>query len=121
MTFELAKEEEMNNLSEGTSLIGYMDLSPTKLIKNFGEPFESDGYKVSGEYVFVNRYGVVTLYDWKMTKLYDQYNDFTPEELWAQERPLNFHIGGKLTIENDFFEEGDLLKQFKGYLEFNLL
>ena len=122
MNFKLVtKESEMYNLSEGSSLIGHINLSPTKLIKTFGKPFESDEYKVSGEYTFLNDNGVITLYDWKMTTLYDQYNDYTPEELWVQKRPITFNIGGKVTTKNDFFDIEDLFKNFKKYLEYNLL
>ena len=70
--------------------------SPAKLIERFGRPCESDGYKVSGEYIFDNEYGeVFTVYDWKCTTLYDSDYGVTPADFWARLIPTQFSIGGK--------------------------
>ena len=73
----------------------YVSLPPAKLVKIFGDPQSSDEYKVSGEYSFSTpNGGVITLYDWKATKLYDSGNEFSPEELWSSEAGFEFKIGG---------------------------
>ena len=81
----------------GSSLIGYVNIAPAKLLDIFGEPEDGDDCKVSGEYVFALEddpdFGF-TLYDWKSTSLYDG-GDPTPEDFWASEYPYEFHIGGK--------------------------
>lgn len=60
------------NAANDSSLQAYVKVSPTTLIGRFGEPDESDGYKVSMEWLFEGEDGnVVTLYDWKSTHLYD--------------------------------------------------
>ena len=57
----------------GTCLVGHLDTNYKQLKKLFGEPEESDGCKVSGEWVFKDRTSkdVFTVYDWKQTDLYD--------------------------------------------------
>jgi len=70
--------------------------SPARLIEKFGEPIESDGYKVSGEYIFDNDEGeVFTLYDWKATTLYCPDYGVTPSDFWARTIPVQFNVGGK--------------------------
>jgi len=70
--------------------------SPAKLIERFGRPCESDGYKVSGEYVFENKSGeVFTIYDWKATTLYCPDYGVTPSDFWAETTPVQFNVGGK--------------------------
>lgn len=90
MSFKLASEEDVS----GTCLQDYVSIPPTRLIELFGKPSESDGYKVSGEYVFIDEDTdrVVTIYDWKATSLYDSYEQ-TPKELWKTRYPFEFHIG----------------------------
>jgi hypothetical protein len=86
---------KLNNDADvcGTSLIGHVNTSYAKLVKAFGEPIESDGYKVSGEWVFEDDDGnVFTLYDWKSTNLYDPGYPSISE---FRARPeARFHIGG---------------------------
>ena len=80
----------------GGSLQGYATVSPAKLVEIFGKPSEADGYKVSGQYTFVNPDNgeAFTVYDWKSTNLYDDSEDPSPEEFWASTVPYDFHIGG---------------------------
>ena len=79
--------------ANGTCLQGYIQFPPKALVMIFGEPDESDGYKVSGEYVFEDDNGnVITLYDWKSTSLYD--SGPSPQDFWNSEQMYNFHIGG---------------------------
>jgi hypothetical protein len=57
----------------GTSLTGYLTCSYKALKKAFGKPIAGDGYKVSTEFVILDTTykQVITLYDYKVTKLYD--------------------------------------------------
>jgi hypothetical protein len=77
----------------GTSKIDELFIEPAMLVKMFGPGEESDGYKVSGEYVFTGPEGTVyTVYDYKSTSLYD--DDYpTPEEFWSSTEPTYFSIG----------------------------
>ena len=86
------------------SLLGYIKLSPAKLVEWFGRSTQqTDDYKVSGEYIFSNKDGVVfTLYDWKSTDLYDSCC-LTPDEFWSSTQLYEFHIGGtNKALINDF-------------------
>ena len=89
--FRLSQDADIN----GTSLKDHIMVAPALLIEKFGPPIASDGYKVSGEYVFEKDEGeVFTLYDWKCTDLYDSYG--TPsDEFWRGRAPVQFNIGGR--------------------------
>jgi len=78
----------------GTSLLCYVEASPAKLIELFGEPGESDGYKVSMFYVFTRGNKLVTLYDWKTTTMYDAEAEWRPSEFRELQDDYEFHIGG---------------------------
>lgn len=80
----------------GGSLQGECLISPAKLVEAFGQPGEADGYKVSGEYVFIDpdNGDSFTLYDWKYTTLYDS-EGVRPSDFWASTEPYRFHIGGR--------------------------
>ena len=104
--FALAPDANIN----GTHLQDSIMVAPQALVAAFGEPGESDGYKVSGEYVFRSDEGeVFTLYDWKMTTLYDGANTLRPHDLWDLESPIEFHIGGNTGAG-----------EFKEWLQFQL-
>mgnify|MGYP003670437191 FL=1 len=79
---------------EGSCLQEYVTLSPKSVVSTFGDPEDSDGYKVSGEYMFKekNTKNVYTLYDWKNTILYDS-DLIRPSEFWNSTEEYNFHIG----------------------------
>ena len=98
MSFQIADPNKTN----GTCLIGYIEISPVNLIKKFGYPNMCDGYKVSGAYAFQDENGdVFTLYDWKYTTLYDSENTYTPEEFWKLKHP--FIISKKKTQITFYF------------------
>lgn len=84
-------------LAIGTHNVSNVQLIPSQLIKTFGNPMSSDGFKVSGEYVFKSATTdeVFTLYDWKYTTLYDESAEYTPNELWKLDKPIWFNIGAK--------------------------
>ena len=86
---------DMNADICGTSLKGRITANYAKLVELFGEPQESDGYKVSGEWVFTDDDGnVFTLYDWKETELYD---DQLPSVKQFRRLPsATFNVGGKV-------------------------
>ena len=78
----------------GTHRVAEVDTTYAKIAKVFGPPIESDGYKVSGEWVFTDAEGnVFTLYDWKSTSLYD--SDLpTVYEFRRKRKPVTFNVGG---------------------------
>lgn len=88
-TYDNAQARDNVNM---TSLIGYIEASPAELVRLFGKPCESDGYKVSGEYLFKIWDTYVTLYDWKMTSLYDE-DYIKPEDFWKSEERYTFNVG----------------------------
>ena len=92
MKFSLDTKLEHAGGTSGAST--YLKLSPVKLITVFGKPREGDEYKVSGQYIFnTPNGGIITLYDWKATSLYDDM-PLSPEDLWAQEARFEFNLGG---------------------------
>ena len=112
MSFKLKDPKDPFESTHGANQ--YLEIPPAKLVEVFGPPEESDGCKVSGEYRFdTPNGGIITVYDWKSTTLYD--DDFgdapTPEELWASEDDFCFHLGGNNTGQlqiNSFIEWIDL-------------
>lgn len=98
VTFRLNSEANVC----GTSLQSYMTGNFQKLVELFGEPIESDGCKISGEWIFESENGdVVTLYDWKMTSLYD--GDLPSVEEFRALDSYSFHIGAESRLIADQF------------------
>ena len=63
-TFETHNDIAIN--SSGTCLQGYINTHYYDLIETFGEPTESDGYKVDAEWIIEFEDGTVgTVYNWK--------------------------------------------------------
>lgn len=89
----MAKFKISTKNAGGTSLQGLVTTSYSKLVEIFGEPQESDGYKVSSEWVVEDDNGnVLTIYDYKETSLYDSNNPSVEE---FRELPeCEWHIGG---------------------------
>lgn len=83
------------NYANGSSRMGNMKVIYKDLIMAFGQPIESDGYKVSGEWIFIEDESgeVFTLYDWKMTNLYDS-DGISVEQLRTQDDVVIVNIGG---------------------------
>lgn len=86
---------DVDGSNDGTSRMGDMMIAPADLVLAFGQPGESDGHKVSGEYTFHDEEsGVVfTLYDWKSTSLYDSSGP-SPDKFWSKTIPVPINIGG---------------------------
>ena len=66
----------------------------------FGKPVKSDGYKVSGEYLFKIEDRYITLYDWKETSLYDHVLP-SPKDYWANEERVIFNVGSQDNTRSD--------------------
>ena len=79
----------------GSSLKTCVNVAPTTLTSRFGAPDESDGYKVSMEWLFEDEDGnVVALYDWKSTHLYDPC--LPPADILRVSPLLHeFHVGAR--------------------------
>ena len=90
-TFEKATEKDGVGY---TSRVGHIESSPAELIRLFGKPLKSDGYKTSGEYLFKIYDSYITLYDWKATSLYDD-SLISPSDYWANEERVIFNVGSQ--------------------------
>lgn len=80
----------------GTSLQGELQIPFSRVVEVFGEPQESDGYKVAFEWRIAFADGTVaTIYDYKASSLYnDEYP--TPEQM-REQNFSDWHIGGRTT------------------------
>jgi len=100
MKFTRARLDAM----DGTSLKTYIEATYRELATLLGEPYEDDGYKVSGCWVAQDANGnIATIYDWKSTRLYDNDKSLpTVRQFRASEEPVQFNIGAhnSLTAEN---------------------
>ena len=95
--FKRVKEDSLSTRPI-TSLKGNITLKYKEIVKVFGEPDDSDQYKVSGQWVFksteTDEY--FTIYDWKATNLYDE---FLPSvsEFRNSDKIFLFNVGGNTT------------------------
>lgn len=100
-------------IANGTSRMSEIKLVYSDLVLALGEPMDSDGYKVSGEWIVHNpeTNEVFTIYDWKST---DLYNPSAPsvEQFRANPNPQWFNIGGNHIGDVDKFKEL-LIRQIK--------
>jgi hypothetical protein len=83
-----------NNVpADGTSFKGGIKVPFSRLVEVFGEPEESDGYKVAFEWSIQFDDGTVaTIYDWKVTSLYD--SDLSSPETLRAVNYDDWHVGG---------------------------
>jgi|10_taG_2_1085330.scaffolds.fasta_scaffold30114_3 hypothetical protein len=103
----------------GTRFLGHISISPKKLKKVFGKANPSDGYKISGEYAFISEdeKTLYTIYDWKMTTLYDKDESYTkPKKFWKLEKEQSFNIGGN--NKSSFFHFKSFIKRKIRYNSF---
>jgi hypothetical protein len=82
------------------------------IVKRFGAPRGGDGYKVSGEYIFLDQGQPFVVHDWKSTKLWDP-DLFTPEEFWSSREPMELNISSR-DLDTTEFE-----RWFLGQLQVN--
>lgn len=67
-------------------------LAPATVVKRFGDPSPGDGYKISGEYAFLNDRGeAFVLRDWLSTNLIDETAP-SPEQFWARTDPVELSV-----------------------------
>ena len=100
-------------LGDGTSLMGYITVKYSDLVLAFGEPIESDGHKVSGEWIFIEEESgeVFTIYDWKCTSLYDS-SLMSVEQFRALKYKVTFNVGGNNKSNVERFK-GFILSQIE--------
>lgn len=86
----------------GTSLLGYMEASYRDLVRVLGKPnAEGDQYKVSTEWVVTFAGRTFTIYDYKVTRLYDR-GGISVKAFRALPK-FEWHIGG--TAKDMTFEQ----------------
>lgn len=83
-----------------TARVGHIEASPAELVRLFGKPLKSDEYKTSGEFLFKIYDRYITLYDWKMTSLYDERYP-NPKDFWANEERVILNVGSQHPSTND--------------------
>ena len=96
----LPERTEMFRIDTEANTIGVTGMSevevpPALVVRRFGQPSPGDGFKVSGQYVFVDDKGQTFLvHDWKATNLWDP--SFPgPEEYWSGRVPDELTISTK--------------------------
>ena len=77
-----------------TARVGHIEASPAELVRLFGKPLKSDGYKTSGEFLFKIYDRYITLYDWKATSLYDD-NLPSSADYWKNEERVILNVGSQ--------------------------
>lgn len=77
-----------------TCRVGHIEASPAELVRLFGKPLKSDGYKTSGKYLFKIYDRYITLYDWKATSLYDDSLP-SPADYWKNEERVILNVGSQ--------------------------
>lgn len=83
----LTHNEKEINVS-GTSFVGYVNTTYSKLFEKFGEPFD-DGYKTDAEWEIEFSDGkVATIYNWKKGKNYNGSEGLDIDDI------TEWHIGG---------------------------
>ena len=85
----------------GGSLVGYITCSYADLVRTFGEPTESDGYKVSSEWTIKDtRTGqVFHIYDYKETELYSR--GLPTVAKFRAQPSYEWHLGGMAKVDVD--------------------
>lgn len=80
-------KKEINNF--GTSLVGYVNTTYSKLFEKFGEPTDGDGHKFDAEWEIEFSDGeVATIYNWKNGKGYKGSEGLDVVDI------TKWHIGG---------------------------
>ena len=93
--YEIVRDPDTaHTLSCDTHLYGAIVCPPVAIAQLLGPAHPGDGFKVSREWVFQHGELVFTVYDWKMTYLYDV-DLLTPEQFWSIEFDEQLHVGSK--------------------------
>jgi hypothetical protein len=98
-------ERDRSSEFHGGHLVGYFTCSYAHLVKLFGEPHSSDGYKVSSEWWVTDGQNYYSIYDYKETSMYD--GSLPSVEEFRALPQYEWHIGGtsKPSTLIDFLEE----------------
>ena len=84
----LTHNEKEINVS-GSSLVGYVNTTYSKLVEKFNEPTNADGYKIDAEWKIEFPDGeIATIYNYKDGKNYNGSEGLEVEEI------TEWHIGG---------------------------
>ena len=79
----------------GITIMSEIEVAPALLVRRFGAPAAGDGYKVSGEYVFVDSAGEpFVVHDWKSTNLWEK-ELLSPEQFWASQEPAELCVSSR--------------------------
>lgn len=78
--------------TDGTYRCSTVMLVPKKVVEAFGPGQGCDGYKISKRWVFACDDRVFTLYDWKLTTLYEP-DLWSPDEFWQLRKHFELHVG----------------------------
>jgi len=105
------------NKSNGTFLIGYIDLPYSEIVSLFGEPYlqHGKGEKIDWEWVFQLDGTILTIYNYKTGPSYSEGNKYiTPQEI------DDWHVGGNyssnLKILRDYIEQESNIKRNSKFL-----
>ncbi len=91
-----------HSLFNGTSLLDYFRASYADLVRVLGEPNDKgDEYKVSTEWHVLYKRQPFSIYDYKMTELYD--DETTTVEQFRELPSYDWHIGGHRGSDVDGF------------------
>ena len=93
-----------SNLLIGTSLAGSIDTTYKKLVKLLGEPnTENDGYKTDAEWIIEINGKILTIYNYKDGKNYNEEEGLETEDI------TDWHIGAAEDVSNEIKELEKLL------------
>src|SRR5262249_44270162 len=82
--------------------MGELEATPVVVIRRFGRPAQGDGFKISAEYVFIDRNDQpFVVHDWKSTNLWEVGLP-TPDEFWASDQPEELSIGTRDLDTSEF-------------------
>lgn len=90
--------------SAGAYLVDEVHVPPRFLVDRFGAPSIGDGIRVSGQYTFRSKEGVVfTIHDYKSTTLWVTDEGLpTPETFWRLTEPVELSIGARGNDATEF-------------------
>jgi len=94
-----------------------IDIIPSLFTKfmNYDDT-EFDNYKISKNWTCSYKDNVFTIYDWKMTNLYDDYLP-SPDDLWSSDYHISLNIGSKLTSQEDQEFANKLLNDYLNFIK----
>jgi hypothetical protein len=86
----------------GVTGMSEIEVPPALVVQRFEAPKSGDGFKASGEFVFVDGGGqVFVVHDWKATNPWDE-NFPAPDDYWASWEPDELTISTRDIDPADF-------------------